>query len=324
MSVIAMTEVSRRFKVPGGSLLALDRISLSVSEGETVGIVGESGCGKSTLARLIAGIDHPSSGTVEVAGSPLRSRSRAERLRLARLVQMVFQDPVSSLNPRMRVGQIVGEPLQVHGALTRGQQQREVHRLLRRVGLPTDAAQRLPHEFSGGQRQRIGIARALALKPRILVADEPVSALDVSVQAQILNLLADLRDELGLTLVLVSHDLQVVEWVSDRVFVMYSGRLVEEGPSQSVFDHPGHPYTASLLAAVPSLHPASEPLGEPGEAPHALVDVPSALEPPSGCHFHPRCPLSTGLCREVAPAFQRHRPGHHAACHEVGAGSEPR
>ena len=259
-TLVRVRDCTRHFKVKGGLLRALDGVTFDVAEGETLGIVGESGCGKSTLARLIVGIDKPTAGDVTLGGVSVVSATRQERFRLARFCQMVFQDPFSSLNPRMRVGDIVAEPLVIHEAVGRRDRAREVRRLMNLVGLPADAPSRFPHEFSGGQRQRIGIARALALKPRVLVADEPVSALDVSVQAQILNLLADLRDELGLTLLLVSHDLSVVEWMSDRVLVMYLGRIAELGERAQVFEHPRHPYTAALIGSAPRIDGLQEPL----------------------------------------------------------------
>ena len=297
--MVRVDGLSRRFAVGRRELQALEDVSFTVAEGETLGIVGESGCGKSTLARLLVGLDRATGGQVSIGGLPVPGRTRRDRLRLARMVQMVFQDPFASLNPRMRVGKIVTEPLAIHTSIGRARRAGEAVRLLHRVGLPGDAARRHPHAFSGGQRQRIGIARALALHPRVLVADEPVSALDVSVQAQILNLLADLRDELGLTVILVSHDLHVVRWISDRVMVMYLGRVVEMGPCDAVLGLPAHPYTRSLLASAPRVD----------DTPGALLDGPigepaSALDPPTGCPFHPRCPIAQALCGAVAPRLE--------------------
>ena len=311
--LVRVQGVSRDFRVPGGTLRAVDDVSFEVLEGATLGIVGESGCGKSTLAKVIVGLLEPTAGDVLLGGVSVARSSRAARRRLARFCQMVFQDPYSSLNPRMRVSAILTEPLVIHGLMSRRERAREVGRLLERVGLPSEAGARLPHEFSGGQRQRIGIARALALRPRILVADEPVSALDVSVQAQILNLLADLRDELGLTLLLVSHDLQVVEWMSDEVLVMYLGRAVELGTRQKVFEKPEHPYTRALLAAAPRIDRGAGPRDD--DPP--LGDVPSALAPPPGCHFHPRCPLRQPACSESAPRLEAVESNHGVACFEA-------
>ena len=314
--LIRISDLVRHFRVPRGTLRALDGVSIAVTEGETLGIVGESGCGKSTLARLIVGIDRPTSGSVAIGGVDLGTASRAERRRIARICQMVFQDPFSSLNPRLKVGSIIAEPLVIHRVGDRARRAAEVARLLDRVGLPRDAVRRYPHEFSGGQRQRIGIARALATSPRILVADEPVSALDVSVQAQILNLIADLRDELGLTVLLVSHDLQVVEWMSDRVTVMYLGRVVESGSRAAIFGSARHPYTRALLAASPRLRLPGEGAGD--DAVQALAgEAPSAIEPPSGCAFHPRCPLAQAACSEVLPSLSAVSPGHDVACHDA-------
>jgi len=282
--LVRVQNVTRDFHVSGARLRALDGVSFDVKEGETLGIVGESGCGKSTLARLIVGVDRPTQGEIRLGGVSVQASDGASRRRLARFCQMIFQDPYSSLNPRLRVEDIVAEPLVIHQVGSGRDRAAEVRRLLERVGLPRDAGRRFPHEFSGGQRQRIGIARALALKPRVLVADEPVSALDVSIQAQVLNLLADLRDELGLTLLLVSHDLQVIQW----------------GPRADVFERPAHPYTQALLNSAPRLYPEDRLPDE------VLLsgDVPSALNPPSGCPFHPRCFQREDRCAEESPPTQ--------------------
>jgi oligopeptide/dipeptide ABC transporter ATP-binding protein len=292
----------------------LKELSFTVEEGRTLGIVGESGCGKSTLARLIAGVDQPTSGSIHMGGLPVATTKRSERARLARFCQLIFQDPYASLNPRMRVGDIVAEPFVIHTAMTSKQRSLEVERLLERVGLPADSARRFPHAFSGGQRQRIGIARALALKPRVLVADEPVSALDVSIQAQILNLLADLRDDLGLTLLIVSHDLQVIQWIADHVMVMYLGHIVEWAPKDTLFSGAAHPYTQALLAAAPRIR-------EPGEAPHKAPlppgEVPSPLAPPSGCAFHPRCAMAQPQCARQTPHLESLGGAHKVACFEA-------
>ncbi|MFP6599912.1 MAG: dipeptide ABC transporter ATP-binding protein [Deltaproteobacteria bacterium] len=313
--LVRAREIGRTFTSGGGlaggrrQLRAVDGVDLDILGGETLGIVGESGCGKSTLGRLLLALLAPSSGSVEFDGTDLASLSRAELRRLRRDMQIVFQDPYASLNPRMRVGNIIGEGIEIHG-IARGQaKRRAVLEMMERVGLSADTYDRYPHEFSGGQRQRIGIARALVLRPKFIVADEPVSALDVSIQAQILNLLADLKAEMSLTFAFISHDLRVVEHVSDRVAVMYLGRIVELASAADIYASPRHPYTQALLASVPSL--------EPGDAPRPVRlsgDVPSPLAPPSGCAFHPRCPLAEERCSEQTPELRRVA-GHEVACH---------
>ncbi len=313
--LVRAREIGRTFTSGGGlaggrrQLRAVDGVDLDILGGETLGIVGESGCGKSTLGRLLLALLAPSSGSVEFDGTDLASLSRAELRRLRRDMQIVFQDPYASLNPRMRVGNIIGEGIEIHG-LARGQaKRRTVLEMMERVGLSADTYDRYPHEFSGGQRQRIGIARALVLRPKFIVADEPVSALDVSIQAQILNLLADLKAEMSLTFAFISHDLRVVEHVSDRVAVMYLGRIVELASAADIYAFPRHPYTQALLASVPSL--------EPGDAPRPVRlsgDVPSPLAPPSGCAFHPRCPLAEERCSEQTPELRRIA-GREVACH---------
>ena len=313
--LVRAREIGRTFTSGGGlaggrrQLRAVDGVDLDILGGETLGIVGESGCGKSTLGRLLLALLAPSSGSVEFDGTDLASLSRAELRRLRRDMQIVFQDPYASLNPRMRVGNIIGEGIEIHG-IARGQaKRRAVLEMMERVGLSADTYDRYPHEFSGGQRQRIGIARALVLRPKFIVADEPVSALDVSIQAQILNLLADLKAEMSLTFAFISHDLRVVEHVSDRVAVMYLGRIVELASAADIYAFPRHPYTQALLASVPSL--------EPGDAPRPVRlsgDVPSPLAPPSGCAFHPRCPLAEERCSEQTPELRRIA-GREVACH---------
>jgi oligopeptide/dipeptide ABC transporter ATP-binding protein len=313
----------------GGGLLstptvvrAVDGVSLAIGRGETFAIVGESGCGKSTLGRLLLRLIEATSGDVRYEGQSILSLSANEVRRLRRELQIIFQDPYASLNPRMIVGDIVGEPIWLHG-LAKGVQRRErVADLLRTVGLLPAHADRYPHEFSGGQRQRIGIARALAGDPKLIIGDEPVSALDVSIQAQIINLLEDLKEQFGLTLVIVAHDLAVIRHMSDRVAVMYLGQIVELSETDALFDNPLHPYTQALLAAIPAPSPTKR-------QPKALLqgDIPSPAAPPPGCRFHTRCPHARALCREQVPALEAAPDGRQVACHfwreiqGAGAGS---
>jgi oligopeptide/dipeptide ABC transporter ATP-binding protein len=285
-----------------GAVRAVDGVSLRVAKGEVLALVGESGCGKSTLGRLLLRLVEPDAGTLRFDGEDLRALPpRALRAR-RREMQLIFQDPFGSLDPRMTVEAAIAEPLHLHG-LHRGRERARVAELLARVGLRPELARRWPHEFSGGQRQRIAIARALASEPRLVIGDEPVSALDVSVQAQVINLLGDLIRDLGLTFILISHDLGVVRQVADRVAVMYLGRIVEEGPAEALFTHPRHPYTRALLAAVP---------GQGGAAP-LEGDIPSPANPPSGCRFHTRCPHAQAICREAVPQLEGVPQA--AACH---------
>ena len=303
-----------------GRVQAVDDVSFSVAPGETLGLVGESGCGKSTLSRTILQLIEPTSGSVRFEGSEITGLSRRELRPLRRQMQMIFQDPYASLNPRKRVGQIVGEPLDLHGVASGAELRKQVQELLERVGLAPEHFTRFPHEFSGGQRQRIGIARALALRPRLIIADEPVSALDVSIQAQIINLLEDLQDEFNLTYVFVAHDLGVVRHVSDRIAVMYLGKIVEIGPADQVYSKPVHPYTEALLSAVP----IPDPRANAARAERILEgDVPSPANPPQACRFHTRCPYATEICSEVEPELVNHARDQLAACHHplnVGAG----
>ncbi|BDG72478.1 ABC transporter ATP-binding protein [Roseomonas fluvialis] len=290
-----------------GAVHAVDGVSLSVAQGEVLAIVGESGCGKSTLGRLMLNLITPDAGTVRFCGDDLVRLSPAALRARRRDMQLIFQDPFASLDPRMTVEQAVAEPLRLHRIVPRAQEAARVADLLLRVGLRPELARRWPHEFSGGQRQRIAIARALASQPKLIVGDEPVSALDVSVQAQVVNLLSDLIRDLGLTFVLISHDLGVVRHVADRVAVMYLGRIVEEGPADAVLSAPKHPYTRALLAAVP---------GHGVKAPPIEGDVPSPIAPPPGCRFHTRCPFAEAACREASPELTA--PPHRVACHLDG------
>ena len=304
-----------------GAVRAVDDVSFDVGEGETLGLVGESGCGKSTLARSVLQLLKPTSGSVRFRGREISGLGRKQMRPLRREMQMIFQDPYASLNPRKRVGQIIGDPMSLHGMASGAELRKRVEELMERVGLHPEHYNRFPHEFSGGQRQRIGIARALALEPRLIVADEPVSALDVSIQAQIINLLDDLQDDFNLTYIFVAHDLGVVRHVSDRIAVMYLGKIVELGPGEEVCTRPIHPYTVSLLSAVPIPDPKENKAREP------LVlegDVPSPANPPAACRFHTRCPHATDICSEVEPELVDYGNGHWAACHHprnVGAGA---
>ena len=288
---------------------AVDDVSFAIAKGEVVGLVGESGCGKSTLGRMIAGIIEPSIGSVLVKGRDRASLHVAEAKQARLAVQMIFQDPFASLNPRARVETIIGEAPVVHGLVPQREISAYVDAMLRQVGLDPDFRRRYPHQFSGGQRSRIGIARALAVKPEFLVCDEAVAALDVSIQAQVLNLFMDLREALNLTYLFISHDLGVVEHISDRIFIMYLGRIVEMAPTEEFFAKPNHPYAQALLAEVPRLGLTKRQF-KPIEG-----EIPSPLDPPSGCHFHPRCPFATARCRTEAPVLKEIASRRFSACH---------
>jgi len=293
---------------------AVRDVDLTINKGETVGVVGESGCGKSTLGRMLMGLERPSTGTVEFDGHDLVSVTGGERRRLARRMQMVFQDPFGSLDPRRCVGAQIADGLRIHAIVARDGIDAEVNRLVEQVGLSRDAVKRRPHEFSGGQRQRIAVARALATRPDFIVADEPVSALDVSIQAQVVNLLADLRRDLDLAMLFISHDLHVVRHLCTRIVVMYLGRIVEEGPAAQVFGTPAHPYTRALLEASPSLRPRARALADrvlPGE-------LPSPSNSPSGCPFRTRCPLAEEACATAVPPLAPQGEGWRAACIKAG------
>ena len=318
--LLEVTDLVKHFPIRSGIVIdrevarvrAVDGVSFTLREGETLGLVGESGCGKSTLCRAVLQLTAPTSGSVRFAGKELVGSSRRDLRVMRRQMQMIFQDPFASLNPRKRIGQIIGDPLELHGLARGVELKHRVQDLLDRVGLQAEHYNRFPHEFSGGQRQRIGIARALALRPKLIVADEPVSALDVSVQAQIINLLEDVQDEFGLSYLFVAHDLGVVRHVSDRIAVMYLGKIVEDSGADELYDKPIHPYTNALLSAVPIPDPRRN------AARDRLVlegDVPSPIDPPPGCRFHTRCPWATDVCTSEEPALLDHRPEHLAACH---------
>ncbi len=300
-----------------GVVKAVDDISFSIRQGETVSLVGESGCGKTTTSRCVVRAIDPTSGeilyrTPEGAVVDLATMTQSQIRPLRRGLQMVFQDPFSSLNPRMTIYEIISEPLRVHGIGTRSEREDRVSDLLRRVGLRAEYMQRFPHAFSGGQRQRIGIARALAASPRLIVADEPVSALDVSVQAQVINLMMDLQDDLGLTYLFIAHDLSVVNQISNTVLVMYVGRVAEVGPPQALFKNPKHPYTAALLASLPKPDPFERRVREIPEG-----EVASPANPPSGCYFHPRCPYAIDRCVQETPQLEPIGPGRWVSCHRA-------
>lgn len=313
--ILTTTALEKRFTSGKGIIgkptviHAVNSVSLSVERGETFAIVGESGCGKSTLARLLLRLLEPTEGTVTYDGQDLTGLSAARMRKLRAEMQFIFQDPFSSLNPRMTVETIVGEPLLVHSTLSRRERRARVADLLTKVGLRPDHADRYPHEFSGGQRQRICVARALASGPKLLIGDEPVSALDVSVQAQIVNLLEDLKDDFGLTLIIIAHDLSVIRHMADRVAVMYLGEVVELAATEDLYSAPRHPYTRALLSAIPVPSPGGQ-----GQIAHLGGDIPSPANPPPGCKFHTRCPHATEICRTTRPVLETDA-AHQTACH---------
>ena len=322
MALLEIRNLTKYFRVGGGwltrkdDLKAVDGVSFDIEDGETLGLVGESGCGKSTLGRCLLRLIEPTSGEVLFQGTDLMKLNWSDMRDMRRQMQIIFQDPYASLNPRMRVGEIIGEGLEIHEIAKGAQAKEMVMALLERVGLRDEHYQRYPHEFSGGQRQRIGVARALAVNPKFIVADEAVSALDVSIQAQILNLLQDLQEEYKLTYFFISHDLRVVEHVSRRVAIMYLGKIVEIAPSEVIYSEAQHPYTRALLSAVPT--------PDPSKRTERMVlegDVPSPVNPPSGCNFHPRCPFAEKICAEIEPRLEYTADGSHGvACHLFGPG----
>jgi oligopeptide/dipeptide ABC transporter ATP-binding protein len=293
-----------------GHVYAVDDVSFTIREGETVGLVGESGCGKTTVGRAILRLIEPTAGAIRLEGRDITGLGKTELRPYRQAMQIIFQDPFSSLNPRMRAGDIVGEPLKVHGNGSRGERRERVAELFQRVGLRSAQMDNFPHQFSGGQRQRIGVARALALNPKLIIGDEPVSALDVSIQAQVINLLTDLQRDLKLSYLFISHNLAVVEHISHRIAVMYLGRIVEYTDKATLFTRPLHPYTEALLAAVPVPDPAIKRQKRVVQG-----DVPSPMKPPPGCHFHPRCPYAEARCKSEAPALREVEPGHQVSCH---------
>jgi len=322
--ILRVTNLKKHFPITSGFIVqrqvgavkAVDDISFDVMRGETLGLVGESGCGKSTTGRTILQLYKPTEGSVEFEGRELTTMPNSDMRAVRREMQIIFQDPFASLNPRMTVGSIVSEPLTIHSLYPNKKERQEyVENLLAKVGLNPYFINRYPHEFSGGQRQRIGIARALALQPSFIVADEPISALDVSIQAQVVNLMEDLQNELGLTYLFIAHDLSMVRHICDRVAVMYLGKIVEMGPTAAVYDNPLHPYTQALLSAVPEPDPSKE-----SNRRRIIIrgDLPSPANPPRGCNFNTRCPVAFELCyNEPDPPLIEHEPGHYAACHRV-------
>jgi len=314
VKLITLEDVCKYFKVSGGTLKAVDHVSLDIYKGETLGLVGESGCGKSTLGRVAMGIHPATSGKLTYNGEELNLRKAETRFKYAKKAQIIFQDPYASLDPRMTVASIIAEGMEIHGMYDAKKRQERVYELLELVGLNREHANRFPHEFSGGQRQRIGIARALAIEPEFIVCDEPISALDVSIQSQIINLLQDLQEKLGLTFLFIAHDLNIVKYISDRIAVMYLGNVVELADSTELYKNTLHPYSKALLSAVPIPDPNAE-----AQKNRQILsgDVPSPINTPKGCNFAGRCPVACDKCLESKPVLQEIVPGHFVACHLV-------
>lgn len=313
--LVELKDLKRHFNVgQGRKLKAVDGISLDILKGETLGLVGESGCGKSTFGKVLMGIYNPTGGELLFEGKPVNIKSTKNRYEYARKVQMIFQDPYASLNPRMTVGSIISEGMEVHKMYDEQKRQERVYELLETVGLNKEHANRFPHEFSGGQRQRIGIARALAIEPEFIICDEPISALDVSIQAQVVNLLKDLQDRLGLTYLFIAHDLNIVKFISTRIAVMYLGHIVEVASSDTIYGNTLHPYSKALLSSVPIPDPAVE-----AEKERIILqgDVPSPINPPAGCNFAGRCPNVCDICKTESPKLIEVEQGHFVACHIV-------
>lgn len=312
--LLSLESVCKYFKVTGGTLKAVNNVTLDIYKGETLGLVGESGCGKSTLGRVAMGIYHQTSGKLTYAGREIDLRKSKERFEYTKKAQIIFQDPYASLDPRMTVASIIEEGMIIHGMYDKAKRRERVYELLETVGLSREHASRFPHEFSGGQRQRIGIARALAIEPEFVVCDEPISALDVSIQSQIINLLHDLQKKLGLTFLFIAHDLNIVKYISDRIAVMYLGNVVELASSDELYENTLHPYSKALLSAVPIADPNKE---AQKERQILSGDVPSPINTPKGCNFAGRCPVACDKCRESKPELKEVRPGHFVSCHLV-------
>lgn len=306
--------LKKYFKVQEGLLHAVDDVNIDIPRKKTLGVVGESGCGKSTLGRVVMGIYHPTKGTIKYRGKPVDLKRTKDRFAYSEKAQIIFQDPYASLDPRMTVGTIISEGMEIHNMYDAQKRQERVYELLETVGLNREHANRFPHEFSGGQRQRIGIARALAIEPEFIVCDEPISALDVSIQSQIINLLKDLQKKLGLTYMFIAHDLNIVKYISDRIAVMYLGNLLELADSDEIYAHTLHPYSQALLAAVPIPDPDKE---AQKKTQILRGEVPSPINPKPGCPFASRCPYADDVCRSKSPKLQEIRPNHFVACHKV-------
>lgn len=313
--LLSLEDICKYFKVSGGTLKAVDHVTFDIHKGETMGLVGESGCGKSTLGRVAMGIYSPTSGKLSYKGEVLNLSKGANRFRYAKKAQIIFQDPYASLDPRMTIGEIITEGMNVHFHMSEKEKEAKVNDLLHKVGLNAEYANRFAHELSGGQRQRVGIARALAVEPKFIVCDEPISALDVSIQAQIVNLLIKLQREMGLTYLFISHDLSMVKHISDRVGVMYLGVMVELAGNHALYDHPVHPYTQALISAIPEADPDEE---EGKSRVHLEGEVPSPINPPAGCRFKGRCKYAKEICGQEMPELKEVEPNHYVACHMCG------